>query len=72
MTVEPFYKAPARGQFLLNGFSRPHDDDGELRKSIIVIAQAIENAKKENERVISERELLEALDAIDELAKRGP
>jgi len=68
--VSTLYKARERGQSLLSGFSLPSEQDEELRKALITIAQVIEvEENKRDERDVSEKELLEALDALDEIAK---
>jgi hypothetical protein len=68
--VESLYKALEKGRSLLSGFKMPSQQDEELRKALITIAQVIEvEENKRDERDVSEEELLEALDALDEIAK---
>jgi hypothetical protein len=68
--VQTLYKARERGQSLLDGFSLPSEQDEELRKALSAISIAIEvEERKRQEPVVTEQELLEALDALDEIAK---
>ena len=61
--VQTLYKARERGQSLLSGFSFPSEQDEELRKALTVITRVIEGVeKKQQEPIITEQELLEALD----------
>jgi hypothetical protein len=68
--VQTLYKARERGQSLLSGFSLPSEQDEELRKALITITQVIEvEENKRQEPVVTEAELLEALDALDAIAR---
>jgi hypothetical protein len=70
LKVQMLYKALERGKSFLNGFSLPGQEERELKKALSVISEAIEREeKKQQEPVITEQELLEALDYLEEIAR---
>jgi hypothetical protein len=67
--VESLYKALEKGKSLLSGFSFPSKQDEVLRKALITIAQVIEvEENKQQESIVTEEELVAALDMLDEIA----
>ncbi|GAF77440.1 unnamed protein product [marine sediment metagenome] len=70
VAVTTLYRALRKGESLLKGFKLPDQADEELRKALITIAQVIEvEENKRQEPVVTEAELLEALDFLDETAR---
>ena len=68
--VTTLYKALEQGKSFLNGFTIPRPQEEELRKALTVITRVIEGVeKKRQEPIITEQELLEALDYLDEIAR---
>jgi len=70
VTAKTLYQELEKGQSFLNGFSFPSEQEEELKKALGVISKAIEDEeKKKRDFVVTEEELIAALDLLTQTAK---
>jgi len=67
--VSTLYRALEKGESLLKGFKLPDQADEELKKALSAISKVVESIEKEREPVVTEQDLIAALDMLDEIAK---
>jgi hypothetical protein len=70
VTAKTLYRELEKGQSFLSGFSLPDQQMEELKKAITIITRVIEDEKNKNRQaVVTEEELIAALDTLDEIAR---